>query len=49
VTKTTSIEQSSTEWMRYESLPEYIDANNDNVTIEGHPAPVRAIVIAEKK
>lgn len=48
VTKTTAVEQKSTEWMRYESLDEYLDKNNDNLTIEGHPAPVRAIALAEK-
>lgn len=49
VTKTTVIEQKSTEWMRYESLAEYLDKDNSSLTIESHPAPVRAIVIAEKK
>ncbi|MCK4999353.1 MAG: DUF1698 domain-containing protein, partial [Anaerohalosphaera sp.] len=49
VTKTTLIEQNSTEWMRYESLAEYLDKDNDSLTIEGHPAPVRAVVIAEKR
>ena len=48
VTKTTLVEQNSTEWMRYESLAEYLDKDNDSLTIEGHPAPVRAVVIAEK-
>lgn len=43
----TSIEeQRRTEWMPYESLPNFLDPNDHNKTIEGHPAPLRAVVIA---
>ncbi|MBW8015884.1 MAG: tRNA 5-methoxyuridine(34)/uridine 5-oxyacetic acid(34) synthase CmoB [Planctomycetes bacterium] len=48
ITKTTTKEQRSTEWMHYESLPDYLDKQNENLTIEGHPAPIRAIMLAEK-
>lgn len=48
VTKTTHLEQKKTPWMEYESLAEYLDPVNENLTIEGHPAPVRAVVIAQK-
>ncbi len=47
VTKTTSEEQRSTEWMRYESLIEFLDPNDSDKTIEGLPAPKRAIFLAE--
>ncbi|MEJ2542608.1 MAG: tRNA 5-methoxyuridine(34)/uridine 5-oxyacetic acid(34) synthase CmoB [Calditrichaceae bacterium] len=47
ITKTTSEEQRSTEWMHYESLTEFLDPNDSNKTIEGLPAPRRAIFLAE--
>jgi tRNA (mo5U34)-methyltransferase len=34
--------------MTYESLADFLDPNDDTQTIEGHPAPVRAILIAHK-
>ena len=37
-------EQRSTHWMRFESLEQALDPRDPNRTIEGHPAPVRAIV-----
>ena len=48
ITKTTTAEQRPTDWMRFESLPDYLDKENHNLTIEGHPAPIRAIILAEK-
>ena len=47
VSKTTTDEQRSTRWMRYESLPDFLDPNNNLLTIEGLPAPTRAIFLAE--
>ena len=47
VTKTTNNEQRSTEWMQYESLAAFLDPNDSNKTIEGLPAPKRAIFLAE--
>jgi tRNA (mo5U34)-methyltransferase len=47
VTKTTSDEQRMTEWMDYESLPHFLDPSDPTKTVEGYPAPVRAIFIAE--
>ena len=35
-------EQKSTKWMEYHSLEDYLDPENHNLTIEGHPAPTRA-------
>jgi len=47
-TKTTSKEQRVTEWMQFESLDEFLDKHDKDKTIEGYPAPVRSIVVAEK-
>jgi len=45
----TSIEeQRVTDWMQYQSLVDYLDPHDHTKTIEGYPAPRRAIVIAEK-
>ncbi len=44
VSRTTIDEQHSTDWMTFESLPEALDPENPDLTVEGHPAPVRAIV-----
>ncbi|HBR98049.1 MAG TPA: tRNA 5-methoxyuridine(34)/uridine 5-oxyacetic acid(34) synthase CmoB, partial [Gammaproteobacteria bacterium] len=41
-------EQRSTDWMRYESLAECLNPDQPDLTIEGLPAPKRAIVIAER-
>lgn len=46
-TVTTTQEQRSTEWMRFHSLAEFLDPEDPSRTIEGYPAPRRAIVIAE--
>jgi tRNA (mo5U34)-methyltransferase len=48
VSTTGTEEQRTTEWMTFESLPEALDKDNPALTIEGYPAPVRAIFIAEK-
>ena len=41
-------EQRSTDWMRYQSLPEFLDPQDHSKTIEGLPAPMRAVMIARK-
>jgi tRNA (mo5U34)-methyltransferase len=46
--RTSVEEQRSTSWMTFESLPEALDAANPLLTIEGHPAPLRAVFVAEK-
>jgi tRNA (mo5U34)-methyltransferase len=46
VTATTSLEQKSTDWMRFESLEQALDPLDRSMTVEGLSAPVRAIVIA---
>jgi tRNA (mo5U34)-methyltransferase len=45
---TTSIEeQRATDWMTFESLKDFLDPNDHSKTIEGHPAPTRAVFLAE--
>jgi len=46
VTATTIMEQKSTDWMQFESLEQALDPSDRSMTVEGLPAPVRAIVIA---
>ena len=46
ITKTTETEQRKTEWMDYESLDSFLNKKNHDLTIEGYPAPKRAIFIA---
>ncbi|WP_431604118.1 tRNA 5-methoxyuridine(34)/uridine 5-oxyacetic acid(34) synthase CmoB [Candidatus Methylocalor cossyra] len=47
VTRTTAEEQRSTDWMRFQSLPECLDPADPERTVEGLPAPRRAIFLAE--
>ena len=46
VSVTTTEEQRATEWMRFESLADYLDPSDSLKTIEGYPAPRRAIFSA---
>jgi len=46
---TSLAEQRSTQWMKNESLVDYLDPNDVSLTVEGYPAPKRAIIIATKK
>ncbi len=46
--RTTADEQRTTQWKPGQSLADYLDPTDPNKTIEGHPAPIRAILIAEK-
>ena len=48
VNQTTIEEQRSTEWMPFESLPECLDPADSSKTVEGYPAPLRAVFIASK-
>jgi tRNA (mo5U34)-methyltransferase len=47
-TVTTTQEQRSTDWMQFESLDRALDPQDQGKTLEGHPAPVRAVLIANK-
>lgn len=49
VTPTTTDEQRSTPWMRFESLAQCLSPGNPQRTIEGHPAPTRALLTAQKR
>ena len=48
VSVTSIQEQRSTDWMRYQSLPDFLDPQDHGKTIEGLPAPMRAVLIARK-
>lgn len=43
---TTTDEQRTTDWMTHNSLPDYLDPSDPTKTIEGYPAPKRAILVA---
>jgi tRNA (mo5U34)-methyltransferase len=45
-TPTTIEEQRSTDWMTFESLNNFLSPSDSSKTIEGHPAPKRAIIVA---
>ncbi len=47
INQTSIREQRCTDWMQFESLVNFLDQTNLNFTIEGYPAPKRAILIAE--
>lgn len=47
VTPTLGAEQRSTRWMTFESLADFLDPADSSVTVEGHPAPLRAVILAE--
>jgi len=40
-------EQRSTDWMLFHSLNEFLDPDDKSKTAEGHPAPQRAVFVAE--
>ena len=46
VATTTTDEQRSTDWMHFHSLTNFLDPNDPSKSIEGHPAPRRAVISA---
>jgi len=48
VSTTSSDEQRVTKWLEFQSLKDFLDPHNSNLTIEGLPAPKRAILLANK-
>lgn len=48
MTATTCAEQRTTEWMKFESLQQALHASEPGLTQEGHPAPIRAVVLAAR-
>ena len=48
VTATTSAEQRTTGWMQFQSLADFLDPQDQSLTVEGYPAPRRGIFMARK-
>jgi len=46
VSVTSTEEQRSTEWMRFHSLTNFLDPDDSGKTVEGYPAPRRAVITA---
>ncbi|MEX1301075.1 MAG: tRNA 5-methoxyuridine(34)/uridine 5-oxyacetic acid(34) synthase CmoB, partial [Desulfotignum sp.] len=46
ITPTTLAEQRKTDWIQTESLGDFLDPDDPAKTVEGYPAPVRAVVMA---
>lgn len=47
VCTTTIEEQRSTDWMKFQSLQDFLDPNDSSKTVEGYPAPMRAVLTAQ--
>jgi tRNA (mo5U34)-methyltransferase len=47
VSRTTHEEQRKTRWIQTETLKDFLDPEDDRKTIEGYPAPVRAVFTAK--
>jgi tRNA (mo5U34)-methyltransferase len=47
--RTSREEQRTTRWMNFESLADFLDPDDAERTIEGHPAPLRAIFTARRQ
>jgi tRNA (mo5U34)-methyltransferase len=47
ISATSLEEQRSTDWMTYDSLADFLNPTDMTKTAEGHPAPIRAVVVAE--
>lgn len=48
VNRTSVEEQRATEWMETKSLADFLDPNDVSKTIEGYPAPLRAVITARR-
>ena len=46
INQTSIEEQRRTDWRQFESLADFLDPDDHSKTIEGHPAPLRVVVIA---
>ena len=49
IKKTELNEQRKTDWINSQSLNDFLDPNNPNLTVEGYPAPKRVYIKATKK
>ena len=47
VSITTTNEQRKTDWMQFESFEHVVDPDNDALTVEGLPRPMRAVLWAK--
>jgi tRNA (mo5U34)-methyltransferase len=45
---TTQQEQRRTAWMTFESLSDFLDPHDSSKTLEGYPAPQRAVILARR-
>jgi tRNA (mo5U34)-methyltransferase len=45
INQTSVEEQRATEWMEWNSLKDFLDPNDPSKTIEGYPAPLRAVMV----
>lgn len=45
---TTTDEQRATEWMTFQSLADFLHPDDPRLTLEGYPAPRRAVIIAQR-
>ncbi|MBD8685278.1 tRNA 5-methoxyuridine(34)/uridine 5-oxyacetic acid(34) synthase CmoB [Pseudomonas sp. CFBP 13719] len=48
VSITTMAEQRGTEWMKFQSLSDFLDPDDHSKTVEGLPAPMRAVITGRK-
>jgi len=48
INQTSIKEQRTTAWMTFQSLKDFLDPDDSNKSIEGYPAPKRAIIISRK-
>jgi tRNA (mo5U34)-methyltransferase len=48
ISVTSSDEQRATSWMRFQSLADFLDPSDPRRTVEGYPAPTRAMLLVER-
>lgn len=48
IDQTSIKEQRATDWMTYHSLVDFLDKQDPSLTVEGYPAPKRAVILAKK-
>ncbi len=49
ITQTTSAEQRKTTWIKSQSLADFLAPHDPSLTIEGYPAPTRAVLLARAR
>lgn len=49
ISATMAAEQRNTPWVNTESLADFLQPDHPELTLEGHPAPVRALLVASKR